>query len=211
MNELNLLSTERPGLVAIDNFEQLKATLQGLMARYEGRVYGPEMLALAKNDKKELTRLRKQIDERRKEVKRTYLEPYNAFEAQVKKLLALIDAPLDEIKAVVAEADERERAAKREEVYAFFRTKAGMLGSFADQVWNSPAFAESKWFTKTCSASVWQREDGHDPHHRRTVHRRADGAVSQLLRYRRIERVPPQTVRNGVRRGSGDRAGAKER
>ena len=158
MNELNLLSTERPGLVAIDNFEQLKATLQGLMARYEGRVYGPEMLALAKNDKKELTRLRKQIDERRKEVKRTYLEPYNAFEAQVKKLLALIDAPLDEIKAVVAEADERERAAKREEVYAFFRTKAGMLGSFADQVWNSPAFAESKWFTKTCSASVWQRE-----------------------------------------------------
>ena len=193
MNELNLLSTERPGLVAIDNFEQLKATLQGLMARYEGRVYGPEMLALAKNDKKELTRLRKQIDERRKEVKRTYLEPYNAFEAQVKKLLALIDAPLDEIKAVVAEADERERAAKREEVYAFFRTKAGMLGSFADQVWNSPAFAESKWFTKTCSASVWQRE------------------VTEKMEAAARERVPPQTVRNGVRRGSGDRAGAKER
>ena len=158
MNELNLLSTERPGLVAIDNFEQLKDTLQGLMARYEGRAYGPETLALAKSDKKELTRLRKQIDERRKEIKRTYLAPYNEFEAKVKELLALIDAPLDEIKAVVAEADERERAAKREEVYAFFRTKAGMLGSFADQVWNSPAFAESKWFTKTCSASVWQRE-----------------------------------------------------
>ena len=158
MNELNMLSTERPGLVAIDNFEQLKKTLQGLMARYEGRVYGPETLALAKSDKKELTRLRKQIDERRKEVKRTYLAPYNEFEAKVKELLALIDAPLDEIKAVVAEADARERAAKREEVYAFFRTKAGMLGSFADQVWNSSAFAESKWFTKTCSASVWQRE-----------------------------------------------------
>ena len=158
MNELNLLSTERPGLVAIDNFEQLKDTLQGLMARYEGRAYGPETLARAKNDKKELTRLRKQIDERRKEIKRTYLAPYNEFKEKVDELLALIDAPLDEIKAVVAEADERERAAKREEVYAFFRTKAGMLGSFADQVWNSPAFAESKWFTKTCSASVWQRE-----------------------------------------------------
>lgn len=158
MNELNMLSTERPGLVAIDNFEQLKETLQGLMARYEGRAYGPETLARAKNDKKELTRLRKQIDERRKEIKRTYLAPYNEFEAKVKELLALIDAPLDEIKAVVAEADERERAEKREEVYAFFRTKAGVLGCFADQVWNSPAFAESKWFTKSCAASVWQRE-----------------------------------------------------
>ena len=158
MNELNMLSTERPGLVAIDNFEQLKTTLQGLMARYEGRVYGPETLALAKSDKKELTRLRKQIDERRKEIKRTYLAPYNEFEAKVKELLALIDAPLDEIKAVVAEADEQERAAKREEVHAFYRTKAAALGSFADQVWNSPAFAESKWFTKSCAASVWQRE-----------------------------------------------------
>ena len=39
MNELNLLSTERPGLLTIDNFEQLKETLQGLMARYEGRTY----------------------------------------------------------------------------------------------------------------------------------------------------------------------------
>lgn len=158
MNELNLLSTERPGLVAIDNFEQLKETLQGLMARYEGRAYGPETLALAKSDKKELTRLRKQIDERRKEIKRTYLEPYNEFEAKVKELLALIDAPLDEIKAVVAEADEQERAAKREEVHAFFRKKAAGLGDRAELLWNSPAFAESKWFTKTCSAALWQRE-----------------------------------------------------
>ncbi len=158
MNELNLLSTERPGLVAIDNFEQLKETLQGLMARYAGRAYGPETLVLAKNDKKELNRLRTQIDERRKEIKRTYLAPYNEFEAKVKELLALIDAPLDEIKAVVAEADERERATKREEVHAFFLAKAAALDSFADQVWNSPAFAESKWFTKTCSAALWQRE-----------------------------------------------------
>ena len=148
MDELNLLSTERPGLLTIDNFEQLKETLQGLMARYEGRTYGPETLALAKSDKKELSRLRKQIDERRKEIKRTYLAPYNDFKEKVDELLALIDAPLDEIKAVVAEA----------EIHAFFIRKSAELGSQAELLWNSPAFAESKWFTKTCSAALWQRE-----------------------------------------------------
>ena len=158
MNELNLLSTERPGLLTIDNFEQLKETLQGLMARYEGRTYGPETLALAKSDKKELSRLRKQIDERRKEIKRTYLAPYNEFKEKVDELLALIDAPLDEIKAVVAEADERERGARREEIHAFFIRKSAELGSQAELLWNSPAFADSKWFNKTCSAALWQRE-----------------------------------------------------
>ena len=158
MNELNLISTQQPGLVAVTNFDQLKETLQAMMVRYQSRVYTPDTLAIAKNDKKELTRLRKDIDERRKEVKRAYLAPYNAFEAQVKELLALIDAPLDEIKTVVAEADEAERAAKREEVHAFFLKKAVRLGERAELLWNSPAFAESKWFTKSCSASVWQRE-----------------------------------------------------
>ena len=113
----------------------------------------PEMKRMMK-----MTRLRKEIDEKRKEVKRNYLAPYNAFEAQVKELLALIDLPLDEIKAVVAEADERERAAKKEEVHRYFLIKTAALGNLAESLWNSPAFAESKWFTKSCSASVWQRE-----------------------------------------------------
>ena len=158
MNEMNLISTEQPGLVKINNYEQLRETLRAMMTRYESRVYTPDTLALAKNDKKELTRLRKEIDEKRKEIKRNYLAPYNAFETQVKELLALIDAPLDEIKAVVAEADERERAQKREAVHSFFLTKTAALGSRAELLWNSPAFAESKWFTKSCSPSVWQRE-----------------------------------------------------
>ena len=158
MDQMNLISTEQPGMIAITNFEQLRESLRALMARYENRVYTPDTLALAKNDKKELTRLRKEIDEKRKEIKRNYLAPYNAFEAQVKELLALIDAPLDEIKAVVAEADEREREAKKEEVHTFFLTKTAALGNRAELLWNSPAFAESRWFTKSCSASVWLRE-----------------------------------------------------
>ena len=38
---------------------------------------------------------RRDIDDRRKEIKKAYLAPYQDFEAQVKELLAMVDAPLD--------------------------------------------------------------------------------------------------------------------
>ena len=96
MEELQLISRQHPGEVAIDNFQEMKDALAQVLARYENVVYTEDMLSDAKADKKELTRLRKEIDDRRKEIKKAYLAPYNDFEVQVKELLAMVDAPLDE-------------------------------------------------------------------------------------------------------------------
>ena len=103
MDELQLLSRQQPGQVSIDNFQELKTALTAVLTRYEGVVYTEDRLADAKADKKELSRLRRDIDERRKEIKKAYLAPYQDFEAQVKELLAMVDAPLDEIKTFVSE------------------------------------------------------------------------------------------------------------
>ena len=103
MDNLQLLSRQQPGQVSIDNFQELKTVLTAVLARYEGMVYTEDRLTDAKADKKELSRLRRDIDERRKEIKKAYLAPYQDFEAQVKELLAMVDAPLDEIKTFVSE------------------------------------------------------------------------------------------------------------
>ena len=124
MEELQLLSRQKPGEVIIDNFQELREELSGVLNRYEHLVYTDDMLADAKADKKELTRLRRELDDRRKEVKRAYLAPYNAFEGQVKDLLAMIDAPLEEIKGFIASMEEREKAARRQEIEAYFRIPA---------------------------------------------------------------------------------------
>ena len=100
MDELQLLSRQQPGQVSIDNFQELKTALTAVLERYEGMVYTEDRLADAKADKKELSRLRRDIDDRRKEIKKAYLAPYQDFEAQVKELLAMVDAPLDEIKTL---------------------------------------------------------------------------------------------------------------
>ena len=156
MEELQLLSRQKPGEVTIDNFQELREELSGVLNRYEHLVYTDDMLADAKADKKELARLRRELDDRRKEVKRAYLAPYNAFEGQVKELLAMIDAPLEEIKGFIASMEEREKAARRQEIEVYFRRKSGSLGDLAEQVLSSPAFLEDKWLNKSTSAKTWQ-------------------------------------------------------
>lgn len=156
MDELQLISRQEPGLVSIDNFAEMKEALSAVLARYENVVYSEENLTGAKADKKELTRLRKELDDRRKEIKKAYLAPYNQFEAQVKELLAMIDAPLDQIKTFVTQMEEREKAAKRTEIAAYFREKSAPLGGMAQQVLDSPAFWEGKWLNKTTTAKTWK-------------------------------------------------------
>lgn len=156
MDELQLLSRQQPGQVSIDNLQELKTALTAVLARYEGVVYTEDRLAEAKADKKELSRLRREIDSRRKEIKKAYLAPYQEFEAQVKELLAMVDTPLEEIKAFVSGMEDREKEAKRQEIEAYFFRQSASLGALAGQVWNSPAFFEAKWLNKTTSAKTWQ-------------------------------------------------------
>lgn len=122
-----MVSQQKPGKVSIDNFQELQDALREILCRYENAVYTEDRLDVAKADKKELAHLRKELDERRKEIKRTYLAPYNAFEAQVKELLAMVDAPLEQIKEFLDEIDQREKSEKRQEIEKYYRKHCGTL------------------------------------------------------------------------------------
>src|SRR5699024_8743447 len=128
MEQMELVSRQQPGRIAIDNLEEMKAALSGVLARYEHVVYTEAMLADAEADKKELTRVRKDIDDRRKEIKKAYLEPYNQFEGQIKERLAMIDGPMDAIKEFVYGMEEKEKEEKRGEIEAYFMQHSAPLG-----------------------------------------------------------------------------------
>ena len=158
MEELQLISRQHPGEVVIDNFVEMKEALSGVLSRYKNVAYTETMLPDAKADKKELSRLRREIDSRRKEIKRAYLAPYNEFEAQVKELLAMVDAPLEEIKRFVSEMEGQEKEAKRAEIRAYFTRQAAVLGELAQTVFDSPAFFDPRWLNKTTRPKTWQAE-----------------------------------------------------
>lgn len=156
MDGLQLISRQQPGTVAIDNLQELKSSLAAILSRYECIAYTDDMLADAKADKKELTRLRKEIDDRRKEIKKAYLAPYDAFEIQVKELLAMVDIPLGQVKAFLDAMDFKEKQSKRGEIEAYFMQHSVALDTMARDVLNSPAFFDDRWLNKSTSAKTWQ-------------------------------------------------------
>ncbi len=158
MNELTILTRQVPGIAAFDNFEEIKTYLASRLEAYQNLVYSEDSLKQAKADKNELNRLKKALDERRKEIKRVYMEPYLAIEAQIKELTAMIDGPLGEIDSFVKGMQAAEKEAKRQEIKKFYDSIAAPLGNLAESLFDSSAFFNPKWENASTRAKVWQDE-----------------------------------------------------
>ena len=156
MNELTILTRYAPGVAEFDNFEEIKAYLAAQLEGYRNLVYSEDSLKLAKADKAELTRLKKALDERRKEIKAVYMEPYLAVEAQIKELTAMIDEPLSEIDGFVQRAKDAAKAEKHAEIKRFYDGLSAPLGDLAERVFASEAFYDKKWDNASTKVKVWQ-------------------------------------------------------
>lgn len=156
MDDMLILTRQEPGIAALDNFDELKEYLQQNLERYTNIVYSEENLKGAKSDKASLSKLKRALDERRKEIKKVYMAPYQQIEAQIKELIAMIDVPLSQIDAFVKQVEQDEKTRQRLTIRGFYDEVSAPLGEMADALFNSPAFFESKWENKSTSVKVWQ-------------------------------------------------------
>lgn len=95
------------------NFEAQKAWLEERLSYYNNLAVTEDTIKDAKADRAQLNKLREAMDTRRKEIKREWMVPYNAFEAKVKELTALIDKPVAAIDGQLANYEEIRREEKR--------------------------------------------------------------------------------------------------
>ena len=158
MKDMELITRQEPGLVEFYNFEDLKTILEAELVRYQNIAYSEDDLKEAMADQKKLKDLRKAIDDKRKEIKKIYMQPYEIVEAQTKELIALIDAPLKAIGTYLDSAKEAEKEQKRQEIRAFYDREATPLGELADALFASPSFWNPKWDLKSTKAKMWQDE-----------------------------------------------------
>ena len=119
MRMITDLNTALPAEIVF-NFEELEAELKDRLHHYKTLVVTEDAIQEGKADLATLRKLREAIETRRKEVKKLCAQPYNAFEAKVKKLVALIDEPITVIDSQVKEFAEMERQKKREEIDAAY-------------------------------------------------------------------------------------------
>lgn len=103
------------------NYEELKAELSQKLEQYKGLVYTEDQIKEAKADRAKLNTLATAIDSKRKEIKKQCLQPYEAFEAQIKDLLAVIKEPVALIDSQIKGYEEEKKQKKLEEVKALFK------------------------------------------------------------------------------------------
>ena len=156
MEELTIVTRQEAGIASIDNFEELKSALQKELEVYKTIVYTPDTLKAAKKDRAALNKLKRGIEERRKEIKNVIMEPYKLVEEQAKELCSLIDEPLSIISSFIKEEDEKAKNDRRKEIKDYFCELSAPLGSLSDVLWNSPAFFDKSWDGKSTSAKAWK-------------------------------------------------------
>ena len=104
------------------NYEDIKAEVLEKLKNYQNLVYTDDQIPEAKADKARLNKLKEALDDKRKEIKKQCLMPYEKFEKQVKDILAIIDEPLILIDKQIKEYDEQKKLAKKVEIENIFKS-----------------------------------------------------------------------------------------
>lgn len=95
------------------NFDDLKAQIAPKLDYYNNLVVTEDSIKAAKADKAKLNQLVKAIEDKRKEIKRTCLAPYEKFEVQCKELVGMVQAPIAAIDMQIKAFDD----ARKEDKY----------------------------------------------------------------------------------------------
>ncbi|MZJ39564.1 DUF1351 domain-containing protein [Collinsella aerofaciens] len=142
-----LVVTCRPSDIEA-NFDALEDRVRRMVADYEGAAYDMSddgNVRAAKRDRTYLNGIVKQIDERRKAVKREYLRPLDAFEARCREISGIAKGASDAIKA---QLDEAERL-RRERAYAALEAHYGEVADLLAPVVPYSRVHEGRWLNKT--------------------------------------------------------------
>ncbi len=125
MQKLNLSVQLQNGTIDA-NFDSIKAALAAELDTYNKMVFTEDSKKDAKDTVAYLRKFSKSLDDKRKEIKKAYMAPCDAFEAQVNELKKQVEEPINYINQQI-EAFERKRVEEKKalikEIYAGIATE----------------------------------------------------------------------------------------
>lgn len=112
MQELNLSVQLQNGTIDA-NFDSIKAALAAELDTYKKMVFTEDSKKDAKDTVAYLRKFNKALDDKRKEVKKAYMAPCDAFEAKVNELKKQVDEPINFINQQIEEFERKRVEEKR--------------------------------------------------------------------------------------------------
>ena len=142
MNELQI--TFKEGTIST-NLASLKDELKEIASKYDGVVVSEDAVPIAKKDLAELRKLSREIDDRRKQVKKEWNKPFTEFESEVKSALEILNEPISLIDGQIKEFERQQKADKEQHCRELFDAN---IGEYADYIQFSDVFKDV-WLNKT--------------------------------------------------------------
>ncbi len=136
------------------NFDEVRERLDALLADFRDTKIEAKDYKDAKKWRAYLNSLDRSLDERRKDVKRHYLLPYESFEAETKKLAAMISEVSGPIDEQIKRIEEEMRAEKRAELEEYWYALIGIAGELVP----FERIENPKWLNQSVSVKSAQTD-----------------------------------------------------
>jgi len=112
------------------NLSAVAESVKAYVNEYADYVVSEETVKDSKSLLADIRKQQKALDDERKSIKKTWNEPYNAFEKQAKEVIALYDEPINQINMQLLQFEEDRKAKKREEIREAYEECKGDLGEY---------------------------------------------------------------------------------
>ena len=117
--ELKINSYQLPEAISF-NFEELKNELQVKTEQYTKLVYTDDNIKTAKEDRADLNRLKKALNDERLRLQREYMKPFEGFKKQVDEIIGIIDKPVLAIDRQIKEYEAIKQDEKKQKIEELF-------------------------------------------------------------------------------------------
>ena len=104
----------------IFNYEELRQKLLAKAEEYASVVYTEDQIKLAKEDRANLNRLKKALNDERIRREKEYMQPFSTFKAQIAEIISIIDKPVAVIDKQIKAAEEQAKAEKLQQIRDYF-------------------------------------------------------------------------------------------
>lgn len=134
------------------NYSELKLELEEKVSVYSNMVYSDDQIKSAKADRADLNRLKKALNDERIRREKEYMQPFNAFKAQINEIIGIIDKPVKLIDYQIKCYEEEQKNQKKDKVSEYFNSCSAPEWLTLKAIW------DAKWLNASASMKSIQEE-----------------------------------------------------
>lgn len=146
--ELQVGVNYTPSEIVIENEEKLASIVEHLVTTYGSLIFTDENIPEAKEAKASLNKVKKILEDQRKDAKKKYSEPLKLFEGRIKSYVEKIDQVKNDIDSGIKDFDERERQKREDVLKATIAEMAPNYDIQTEELEVDPSWTNKTNFTK---------------------------------------------------------------